>query len=134
MEAKLELKTRKAIELLVDEFYKKVQLDELIGPYFNDVAKVNWDTHLTKMYNFWESLLLDAGKFKGNMTDTHFKINGMKKIEQQHLQRWLLLFKQTLNEFFIGDKAEEAYKRAENVGLILLWKLDQYNQKQTSNS
>ncbi len=128
MVEKQQLNTRKAIELLVNEFYKLVQGDDLIGDYFNDVAKVNWDVHLLKMYDFWESLLLDAGKFKGNMTDTHFKINGMKKIEQQHLQRWLMLFKETLDRFFEGEKAEEAYKRAENVGLILLWKLDQYNQ------
>lgn len=51
------LETRQDIEDLVNRFYDKVQKDETIGFFFNDVAKVDWDHHLPKMYSFWETLL-----------------------------------------------------------------------------
>ena len=47
------------IQLLVDEFYKKVNEDELLSPIFNEIAQVNWKDHLPKMYKFWSKLLLN---------------------------------------------------------------------------
>ena len=46
-----EIKNKEDIILLVDEFYKKANKDPLLGPVFNDIAKVNWEKHLPIMYN-----------------------------------------------------------------------------------
>lgn len=46
------------IKLLVDTFYDKVKNNSVIVHIFNDIAKVDWEHHLPKMYSFWESLLL----------------------------------------------------------------------------
>lgn len=37
--------TKEQIKTLVIHFYQKVQHDEILGPIFNDVAKVDWDHH-----------------------------------------------------------------------------------------
>ena len=54
---KTDIRNRKDIEKLVNTFYDKVKTDDVIGYLFNDVAKVNWENHLPKMYNFWENIL-----------------------------------------------------------------------------
>ena len=67
------LESREDIEFLVNTFYKKVAKDETIGFFFTDVAKVNWDLHLPKMYSFWESLLFGQASYKGNPMAMHFR-------------------------------------------------------------
>ena len=69
------LETREDIELLVNKFYEKVQHDDTIGFFFNDVAKVDWSKHLPKMYSFWETILFGQMTYKGNPMAVHFPIN-----------------------------------------------------------
>ena len=47
------INNREDIELLVNKFYEKVKVDETIGYIFNEIANINWDKHLPKMYDFW---------------------------------------------------------------------------------
>ncbi len=100
--------TREEIKILVDSFYDKVKLDSLIGPIFNDTAKVNWDEHLPRLYNFWEDLLLGTNNYNGRPFPPHMTLN----LKMEHFERWLQLFFITVDENFIGLKAEEAKSRA----------------------
>ncbi len=100
--------TREEIKILVDSFYDKVKLDSLIGPIFNDTAKVNWDEHLPRLYNFWEDLLLGTNNYNGRPFPPHISLN----LKMEHFERWLQLFFITVDENFIGLKAEEAKSRA----------------------
>ena len=49
---KKDIANRTDIELLVNKFYDKVTADTTIGYIFTDVAKVNWELHLPRMYDF----------------------------------------------------------------------------------
>lgn len=102
------LETRDDIKLLVDTFYAKVRQDSLIGPIFTDVAKVNWDEHLPKLYNFWADLLLGEDTYRGRPFPPHMKLN----LIPSHFEQWLRLFVVTVDENFVGLKAEEAKGRA----------------------
>jgi hemoglobin len=102
------LETRDDIKLLVDTFYAKVRKDSLIGPIFADVAKVNWDEHLPKLYNFWADLLLGEDTYRGRPFPPHMKLN----LIPSHFEQWLRLFVATVDENFVGLKAEEAKGRA----------------------
>ena len=42
------LKTFEYVVLLVNIFYEKVQKDKTSGNLFNTIAKVDWESHLTK--------------------------------------------------------------------------------------
>lgn len=108
MSARKPLETREDIQLLVDSFYDKVRKDSLIGPIFNDVAKVNWEEHLPKLYNFWSDLLLGEDSYRGRPFPPHMKLN----LVPSHFEQWLRLFVETVDEHFIGLKAEEAKSRA----------------------
>jgi len=47
-----ELNNEEDIVVLVNAFYTKVQKDETIGHIFSDVAHVDWEKHLPRMYHF----------------------------------------------------------------------------------
>ena len=57
MAAKKDIESREDIIAFVNRFYNKVEADPVIGYIFTDIAKVNWDHHLPRMYDFWESVL-----------------------------------------------------------------------------
>lgn len=115
-----EIETRDDVVELVDKFYDKVNADDLLGTIFNDFAKVNWEKHLPIMYSFWSSILLDESSYSGRPFPKHIPL----PIDQTHFDRWLQLFHETVDERFVGDKAEEAKKRASAIAGIFSFKLE----------
>ncbi|MGC4129881.1 MAG: group III truncated hemoglobin [Bergeyella sp.] len=118
------LETRKDIELLVNNFYKKVEKDEAIGFFFTEIASVDWNLHLPKMYDFWETLLLGNSSYKGNPMTVHFGINHMSAIEPHHFQHWLKLWTETVQENFEGELAEQAIYKASNIANLMSFKMN----------
>lgn len=109
---KPDLSHRSELESLLDAFYAKVRVDPLIGPKFNEVAKVDWEEHLPKIYNFWDTLLFGAENYRGRPFPPHVPLD----LEPEHFQRWLQLFFETVDERHQGFKADEAKTRAFNIG------------------
>ncbi len=108
------------IQLLINAFYEKVRKDDTIGYIFNDIAKVDWERHLPRMYSFWEFLLLGQDTYKGNPMEVHQKLHRMVPLTEDHFTRWLHLFQTTVDEHFTGLVAEEAKNRAALI--VLTWK------------
>ncbi|KHD87713.1 MAG: SEC-independent protein translocase TATC [Bdellovibrio sp. ArHS] len=108
MKEKRPIENRDDIQLLVDEFYAKVRQDPYIGPVFTEIAQVDWDEHLPKLYDFWADLLLGDDTYRGRPFPPHIKLN----LQQGHFEQWLRLFTQTVDENFVGLKAAEAKSRA----------------------
>ena len=122
-----DISTRQDIELFVQSFYSKVKQDEVIGYIFNDVVKMDWPKHLPVMYDFWETVLLDANKYTANAMEKHFEVNKKIALEEKHFHRWLQLFNNTIDELFAGSIAALAKKRAKSVADIMLLKMNQIN-------
>ncbi|WP_294205209.1 group III truncated hemoglobin [uncultured Chryseobacterium sp.] len=118
------LETRQDIEHLVNSFYDKVVRDGTIGFFFNDVAKVNWDSHLPKMYSFWESILFGQMTYKGNPMGAHFPINEFQAMEKRHFERWLELWISTIEENFTGENADMAVYKAQNIAKLMAFKME----------
>lgn len=112
MVSKREIASRQDIEQVVSKFYEKVRVDPLIGPVFNEQAKVDWTSHLPKIYDFWESLLFGKNVYFGRPFPPHFELN----LRLEHFQRWLALFIETIDEHATGAKAEEIKSRALMIG------------------
>jgi len=108
---KKDIINRGDIKLLVDRFYDKVQIDELLGPVF---SHVDWPHHLPVMYDFWSSMLLGDQSYRGNPFQKHIPL----AIQPRHFDRWLQLFRQTVSENFSGEKADEVVMRAESIAGI----------------
>lgn len=121
----MDIQSRKDIEILVKSFYDKVIKDESIGFIFTDIAKVNWEQHLPVMYDFWETLLLDAASYRKNAMEVHYVLNRKFPLEEKHFSRWLQLFSETVNELFSGEKATQAKKKAKSIADLMLYKMKQ---------
>ncbi len=109
----------KNIELLVNEFYKKVIPDPFIGPFFTKVAHFSWDVHIPIMVSFWETILLGATTYKGNPMIKHIELNKLSPLQQSHFERWLTLWRETINENFTGQKSTEAINRATTIAQLM---------------
>lgn len=97
------------IKLMADEFYKKVKTDELLSPIFLQYIPADWQPHLEKMYLFWNAALFGEKRYMGNPFSKRAK---MDTIGPAHFERWLFLFYQTIDEYFIGSMANDAKWRA----------------------
>ena len=109
-----DITTRTDIELLVNTFYDKVNKDDVLSPVFNDFAEVNWQEHLPKMYSFWETLLFDERTYDGRP----FPLHTFLPITAFHFERWIFLFKSTVDELFKGETADVAKLRASTIAHV----------------
>ncbi len=118
-----DIHNRKDIEWLVNHFYEKVKSDPQLGHIFNDVAHVDWEKHLPRMYDFWENIILQTGPYKGNPMTAHFRVHAMFPFTREAFQRWLGLFNETLEHHFEGPNTELARQRALSIATVMEMKL-----------
>ena len=95
--AKISHVSEDSIRRLVDGFYAKVRRDRELAPIFLRAIPGDWQPHLNKMYDFWSSVMLTTGRYKGNPVIKHQVLPGMKI---SLFERWLALFNETCDELF----------------------------------
>ncbi|MEO1053929.1 MAG: group III truncated hemoglobin [Bacteroidota bacterium] len=122
-----DIETRSDIEFMVDSFYRKVQNDTVIGYFFNEVVELDWQKHIPTMYDFWETTLLNNIKYKGNPMKVHLSLHQKSQLEPHHFDKWLKLFRETVDEHFAGSKAELAKTRALSIATVMQIKIHQLN-------
>lgn len=120
---KKDIETREDIVLLVNTFYDLVNQNKQLGFIFNDIAQVDWDTHLPKMYSFWSSILLGEKSFSGNPMEKHVALSKTTPMTEDSFAEWRRLFNQTVDDLFQGAMADEAKTRAENIARLMLYKI-----------
>ncbi|WP_297336206.1 group III truncated hemoglobin [Algoriphagus sp.] len=54
------------IRILVDQSYRKVRQNDLLKNIFETIIQYRWEDHLEKMYQFWQTVLLDEHTFQGS--------------------------------------------------------------------
>lgn len=129
MSNRQDIESRADISILVNRFYDKVRKDEELGPIFNTIIS-DWDEHLAKLTDFWESMLFYQKKYKGNPKAAHIQVDQKQdgKIDQRHFGIWMNLWFETLDELYAGEKAELAKDRARNMGTHLYMKMFEHRQ------
>ena len=120
---KKDIKTRADIELLVTTFYDKVKTDPVIGHIFTSVFKVNWQRHLPVMFDFWDNTLFYTGSYGGNPMESHRRLHRIFPLNEDHFNRWVALFMQTIDELFEGEKALLAKQRALSIATVMKIKI-----------
>lgn len=103
---------------MVRRFYADVAQDDLLGPMFNDVAKVDWSEHLPKLAAFWCRALLGITGYTGNPFHAHARIHDQRAFTPAHFERWLSLFYETVELGWIGPNARRALELAANVARV----------------
>lgn len=103
---------------MVRRFYADVTQDDLLGPMFNDVARVDWSEHLPKLAAFWCRALLGQPGYSGNPFRAHALVHQQRAFTPAHFERWLTLFHETLELGWIGPVADRAVALADNVARV----------------
>ncbi|MFE3870128.1 group III truncated hemoglobin [Flavobacterium sp. ZS1P70] len=117
-----DITTLEDIKLLVDTFYAKVQKDEFIGPIFIEKIGNRWPEHLTKMYRFWQTILLEVHTYSGSPFPPHKQL----PVSKEHFAQWMEIFIETTDSLFLGPVAEEAKLRAKNMAEMFNYKIEYF--------
>ena len=114
-----DIKSREDIEFLIQTFYSKALKDKTIGHFFNEVVSLDLESHLPKMYDFWEMVLFDSTEYKGNPMKVHQDLNTKSAMNKTHFDVWISLFNETVDANFSGVKANHAKTRALSMATMI---------------
>ena len=98
-----------ALPSLLDRFYERVRADDEIGPLFQDVVH-DWGAHIARLSDFWSSVMLTSGRYKGNPMAVHLR--HAANLTPSMFERWLLLWRQTTAELLPRAAAEAMQAKA----------------------
>jgi hemoglobin len=102
--------TEAEISTLLETFYDKVRLDPDIGPIFNAIVD-DWPHHLATLKDFWSTILLTTGRYKGDPMMRHLQL----PLDPEHFDRWLSLFAETATEVLDSDQASLVIEKSERI-------------------
>jgi hemoglobin len=107
-----DIETREDCERLVRAFYSRALSDPMIGWIFTDVAKLDLEAHVPVLTSFWETILLGAQSYRGGAFRPHAEIHSQVGLRAGHFERWLALWRTTVDELYAGERAELAKDHA----------------------
>lgn len=106
-----DLDSREEIEQFVTRFYRDVAQDDLLGPYFNHIARVDWYAHTGKLTDYWCGILLHTPAEPLDVMGAHRWLHEQAPLGPEHFERWLEAFTTTVDAGWTGPLAEYAKKR-----------------------
>lgn len=129
---KKQIENRTDVEFLVHQFYAKIRADEEIGFYFNTIIK-DWDAHLEKLTDFWETNLFAVKKYKGNPQEVHNEVDAHfgEKITSNEFGIWLNHWFQTIDKHFEGENADTLKRRARKMSTFLFMSMFEHRKKES---
>nr|WP_314444060.1 group III truncated hemoglobin [uncultured Sphingomonas sp.] len=104
--------TEEDIARLVPEFYERVRRDELLGPIFDGAIK-DWPHHIAKLQDFWSSVMLTSGRYKGQPMVAH--VRHEQQMSKEAFARWLALWAQTSRDLLSEETAAAVQDRAARI-------------------
>ena len=114
-----DLADRRDIEQLVNAFYVRVRNDALLGFIFDEIAHTDWDAHLPKMYAFWETVMFRSGGYAGNPLAAHARLVPLTPMGRPQFDRWLELFRATVDDHFSGANADHIKNCAADMANVI---------------
>ncbi len=122
---KKDIRDRDDILKLVTCFYKKLLADSTINYLFTDVAKIDLPPHLEILTDFWENILFQKDTYRKNAMQPHLALHQKSSLHKHHFDTWLKYFNETVDEFFVGEKATLAKERALSIATVMQIKIVQ---------
>ena len=118
-----DIETKHDLEILLSKFYSKLLSDETISYIFTDVAKINLESHLPKIIDFWNLSLFGKGDYLSNVMKIHLDLNSEENLNQKHFDTWLKTFNQTVDANFSGKNAEIIKTKALSIATVMQIKM-----------
>jgi hemoglobin len=107
---------RADVERLVTAFYAKARYDPLLAHFF---THVDWAHHTPRIVDFWDTLLFGTGSYRDDAMTPHVRLHARLPMTKAHFDRWVELFSNTVDELFVGPKAEETKTRARSIAGVM---------------
>lgn len=124
--------TSDQIDAVVAEFYRRVRLDEVLGPIFKRAIGSQadaWRAHEAHIANFWRSAIGLERSFQGNPMMKHL---ANPDVQPEHFTQWLFLFRATAIELLPTQAAQDLSNHADNIGKSLSMGIVQIRQKRSA--
>ncbi len=125
-----DIATRADCEKLVRTFYGRALTDPIIGYLFTDVAHLDLEAHVPRITNFWETILLDAHSYGGGAFRPHVELHMKSPLRHGHFERWLCLWRETVDGLFEGERAELAKAHAARVAVAFESRLRSFDARE----
>lgn len=106
---------RDDIVKLLTNFYGRAFGDDLLGPVFVDIARMDLAEHLPVICDFWETALFGSGQYRRNALQPHLRLHTKAHLTPAHFDRWLILWHTTVDHRHVGGKAELAKLQATRI-------------------
>jgi hemoglobin len=105
-----------ALPALLERFYARVRADAELGPVFNEVVG-DWGQHLATLADFWSSVMLANGRYKGNPMQVHVQHGA--RISSEMFGRWLAIWNDTTDEMLSPPIAAAMQAKAARIAQSL---------------
>ncbi|MDE2330981.1 MAG: group III truncated hemoglobin [Bradyrhizobium sp.] len=102
------------IRAVVEAFYARVRTDADLGPIFQRI--LDWPAHLARMCDFWSSVILITGAYKGDVIGQHLPLPGLT---ERHFGKWIELFEATTKELCTPQQAAVFSTRAAKIAEVI---------------
>lgn len=119
----MDISSRKDIEIIIDSFYKQLLVDKTVGYLFTEIAKINLETHLPALVDFWEDQLFGTNNYTGNPMRVHMHLHQKSELKDGHFNQWLMLFNKTVEDSYSGPKAHLIKERALSIATVMRIKI-----------
>jgi hemoglobin len=90
-------------------------MDEVLGPVFEDVAEVDWSTHIPRLIDFWCRILLGHQTYQGTILAAHRRVHDQEAFTADHFDRWYGLWAATIAQGWSGPLADTARDHAARI-------------------
>jgi hemoglobin len=75
--------------------------------------------------SFWETILLGGQSYRGGAFRPHALLHQKVPLRSGHFERWLVLWRETVDELFEGERATLAKSHAERVARAFYARLEE---------
>ncbi len=116
MEPRYAVEIETVLPALLDRFYARVRQDPELGPVFND-GVADWDHHMAILADFWSSVMLTSGRYKGSPVQAHMKHQA--RISSEMFARWLTIWRETTDEMASPEVAAAMQAKAARIAQSL---------------
>lgn len=117
--ARPDLDTRSRIHDLVVYFYREIVFDEFLDYVFEDVAQVDWNSHIPRLIDYWCGVLLRQPGYDGMMLAAHEEVHELDSFTVEHFDTWFRMWVRCVDEMAAGPLAEKAKAHAANMARIM---------------
>jgi hemoglobin len=107
-----DLVDRADVEALLRRFYDRVLIDDVLIEPFAELRSEGLDAHIPVMCDFWETVLFRAGRYRGSALTVHRLLHQRTPLSGKHFVRWLIVWRNTVDEMYGGPAAERAKLQA----------------------